>query len=140
MPRAKTSSTSGPSVAGARSGAGKVKGKLSIGSRLSSSPSSLAAAEAVTTGAIIAYDLMDKPDKKLPRPGPIVATVGFFSIMGLAAAASDTFAPAIVAAGWVLALSVLVTGKRGAGMVKLLADFAKLAARTGQGNTGVGNA
>ncbi len=113
---------------------------LSFGSRLSKSPSSLAAAEAVTTGAIVAYDLMGVQDKKLPRPGPIVAAMGFYSMLGLAAAASDTFAPVIVASGWVLALAVLVTGKRGKGLVNLLSGFARLAAKTGQGNTGVGNA
>lgn len=114
----------------------KAPSKLSFGSRLSKSPSSLAAAEAVTTGAIIAYDLMGAQDKKLPRPGPIVATMGFFSILGLAAAASDTFAPVIVASGWVLALTVLVTGKRGAGVVKLMGDLAKMVAKVGQGGTG----
>lgn len=110
--------------------------KLGIGSRISSSPGSLAAAETVCTGSIVAYDLMGQQDKKLPRPGPIVASIGFYSLLGLAAGASDTFAPVIVASGWVLALAVLVTGKRGQGLVKLLGDFAKLAAKTGQGGTG----
>ena len=110
--------------------------KLSIGSRLSKSPSSLAAAEVVTTGAIVAYDLMGATDKKLPRPGPIVATIGFFSIMGLAVAASETFAPVVVASGWVLALAVLVTGRRGTGIVKLLNGFASQVSKPGQGGTG----
>lgn len=114
----------------------KAPAKLSIGSRLSKSPSSLAAAETVTTGAIIAYDLMGVPGKKLPRPGPIVATIGFFSLMGLAAAASETFAPVVVASGWVLALAVLVTGRRGAGVVRLLNGFASQVAKLGQGGTG----
>jgi hypothetical protein len=89
----------------------------------------------VTAAAVIAYDMMGVQDKKLPRPGPIVATIGFFSMLGLAAAASDTFAPVFVASGWVLALAVLVTGKRGAGIVKLLNDFAGLVAKTGSGQS-----
>ena len=125
----------GDVAAGARRDASSVKGKLSFGSRLSSSPSSLAAAEAVTTAAIVTYDMMGT-QRKLPRPGPIVATVGFFSMLGLAAGASETFAPVIVASGWVLAISVLVTGKRGKGIVGLLSRFAQLAAKTGQGGSG----
>ena len=109
--------------------------KLRFGSRLAASPSSLAAAETVCTGSLVAYDLMGVQDKKLPRPGPIVAATGFYALLGLAAAASDMFAPAVVAAGWVLALAVLVTGKRGQGMVRLLGDLAKLAAKTGQAST-----
>lgn len=137
MPRAKTKRrVTAPSVANVQRNAGLVKSRLSIGSRLSRSPSSLAAAETVTTGAIIAYDVMGNPDKKLPRPGPIVATMGFFSLMGLAAAASDTFAPVIVASGWVLALAVLVTGRRGKGIVNLLNGFATQVAKLGNGGTG----
>ncbi len=113
-----------------------LKRGTTLGSRLSSSPSSLAAAEALTTGAIVAYDLIGATDKKLPRPGPIVATIGFFSLLGLAAAASETFAPVVVASGWVLALAVLVTGRRGQGIVKLLNGFAQQVAKLGQGGTG----
>lgn len=104
------------------------------------SPQSLAAAQTVTLGSIVAYDLMGlgNLDKKLPRPGPIVATVAFYSILAFGAAASATLRPAIVASGWVLALAVLVTGKRGQGLVGLLAGVARLAAKTGPGNQGGG--
>ena len=138
MPRAATKNRlqRGDVATGARRDASSVKGKLSFGSRLSSSPSSLAAAEAVTTGALVAYDMMGGQQKKLPRPGPIVASMGFFAMMGLAASASETFAPVIVASGWVLALAVLVTGKRGQGIVKLLSNLAQLAAKTGSGGSG----
>lgn len=113
-------------------------GKLSVGSRLSRSPSSLAAAETVCTGALVAYDLLGAEEKKLPRPGPIVASIGFYAMLGLAATASATFVPAVVAAGWVLALSVLVTGKRGKGVVRLLADLAGYAGKLGSGSTSEG--
>lgn len=96
-------------------------------------PQSLAAAETVTLGTIVAYDLLGAKEKKLPRPGPIVATVAAYGMMALLAAASETLRPAIVASGWVLALAVLLTGKRGQGLVGLLASIARLAAKTGQG-------
>lgn len=108
---------------------------ISFGSRLTSSPSSLAAAETVTTGAIVAYDLMGATDKKLPRPGPILASVGFYALLGLAAAASDTLRPAIVATGWVLALTVLVTGKRGKGIISLIDGFTRQVQKIGNGGT-----
>ena len=96
---------------------------------------SLAAAEAVCTGAIVAYDLTGAQQKKLPRPGPIVASVAFYSLLAFAAAASSTFRPAVVASGWVLALAVLVTGRRGQGLLGLVAGLARLAAKIGGGGS-----
>lgn len=106
------------------------------GSRWSHGPQSLVAAETVTTGALVAYDLMGAQEKKLPKPGPIVAAVGFYAMLGLAASVSATFAPVVVASGWVLALSVLVTGKRGKGVVKLLTDLAGYVGKIGGGGSG----
>lgn len=116
------------SSAGTKAGR-KVAGILTV------SPQSLAAAELVCTGSIVAYDLfgqtsatqtdVSKPSAKLPRPGPIVASLGFYSILAFAAAASTAIAPILVASGWVLALAVLVTGNRGKGVVNLLAGLAR---------------
>ncbi len=111
---------------------------MSVRDKLTVGPSSLAAAEAVTAAAIITYDMMGVQDKKLPRPGPIVATIGFFSMLGLAAAASDMLAPIAVAVGWVLALSVLLTGKRGKGIVKLFEGFAHQVAKIGSNPSSAG--
>lgn len=118
--------------AAATLGTGGVRAGRAGGRFLSATPSSLAAAEAVTTGSLVAFDLLGKSDSKLPRPGPIVAAMGFYSMLAFAAEVSETFRPAVVASGWVLALAVLVTGKRGTGLVRLLGDLAKLAAKTGQ--------
>lgn len=85
---------------------------------------SFAAAEAVTLGAIVTYDVLGGDGKtKLPRPAPIVATMGFFAALAAAGSASRTFEPVIVAVGWVLALSVLVTGQRGAGILSVFEKF-----------------
>jgi len=103
--------------------------------KLNTGPTSLLAAEAVTTGALVTYDLLGAQDKKLPRPGPIVASVGFYAILGLAGSASTAFEPVAVAVGWVLALSVLVTGKRGKGIVNLLNTWAGYVGKLGSGNS-----
>lgn len=86
-------------------------------------PGSYAASEAVTLSAIVTYDLIGSTDAKLPRPGPIVATMVFYSGLAAVGSISRTFEPVIVAAGWVLALSVLVLGQRGKGLLGL---FSKL--------------
>lgn len=93
------------------------------------SRSSYAAAEAVTLGAIVTYDVMGATDTKMPRPAPIVATMGFFALLAAVGSISRTFEPVVVAIGWVLALSVLVTGGRGRGLLGL---FQRLAGYVGQ--------
>ena len=85
---------------------------------------SYAAAEAVTLAAIVTYDVIGATETKMPRPGPIVATMGFYALLAALGSISRTFEPVVVGVGWVLALSVLVTGQRGKG---LLALFDKLA-------------
>lgn len=93
------------------------------------SRSSYAAAEAVTLGAIVTYDVMGATETKLPRPGPIVATMSFYALLAAVGSISRSFEPVVVGVGWVLALSVLVTGKRGRGLLGL---FSKLAGYVGQ--------
>lgn len=122
---AKTRSVSRDLSSGSRAGA-SVGGFFGRGGA-----QSLAAAEAVCTGAIVAYDLTGVQKKKLPRPGPIVASVAFYSLLAFAAAASSTLRPAVVASGWVLALAVLVTGRRGQGLLGLVAGLARMAAKIG---------
>jgi hypothetical protein len=106
----------------------------STGSKLRSwapSRSSYAAAEAVTLGAIVTYDVMGSVDSKMPRPGPIVATMGFYAALAAVGSISRTFEPAVVATGWVLALSVLVTGKRGAGLLHVFQKLASIVGNVG---------
>lgn len=97
------------------------------------SKSSYAAAEGVTLAAIVTYDVMDATagQTKLPRPGPIVATMGFYAFLAAIGSISRTFEPVVVAVGWVLALAVLVTGRRGAGILHLLQTLAGYAGKLG---------
>ena len=116
-------------------------GSTSSGSRLRSAGSrvrswlpstkSYAAAEAVTLAAIVTYDVIGSTDTKLPRPGPIVATMGFYSGLAAVGSISRAFEPAVVAAGWVLALSVLVTGQRGKGLLLLFQKLASIVQSVG---------
>ena len=122
-------------------------GSASSGSRLRSAGSrfrgwlpstrSYAAAEAVTLGAIVTYDVIGSTDTKLPRPGPIVATMGFYAGLAAVGSISRAFEPAVVAAGWVLALSVLVTGRRGKGLLLLFQKLASIVQNVG-GSPAVG--
>lgn len=95
------------------------------------SRSSYAASEAVCLGAIVTYDVMGAQETKLPRPAPIVATMIFYALLAAAGSISRTFEPVIVATGWVLALSVLVTGKRGSGLLGLLRTLAGYVGKLG---------
>lgn len=101
------------------------------------SRSSYAAAEAVTLGAIVTYDVMGAPDVKMPRPAPIVATMVFYAMLAAVGSISRTFEPVVVAVGWVLALSVLVTGRRGAGILNVLQTLAGYVGQLG-GDSGKG--
>lgn len=92
---------------------------------------SYAAAETVTLGAIVTYDVLGATERKMPRPAPIVATLGFYSLLALVGSASRSFEPVVVAVGWVLALAVLVTGQRGAGLVHVVQGLAHMVARLG---------
>jgi len=78
----------------------------------------------VTLAAIVTYDVIGAEGGKMPRPGPIVATFGFFGFLAAIGSVSRTFEPVVVAVGWVTALAVLVTGRRGAGIVGLLRKLA----------------
>ncbi len=99
------------------------------------SSSSFAVSEAVTLGAIVTYDVMSATATKLPRPGPIVATLGFYAMLAAVGSISRTFEPVAVAVGWVISLAVLVTGKRGAGIVGLLRSFAGWTQNLGAGQS-----
>lgn len=99
---------------------------------------SYAAAEGITLAAIVTYDVMGATETKLPRPGPIVATMGFFALLAAVGSISRTFEPIVVAIGWVLALSVLVTGKRGRGILGLIETLAGYVQNLGS-SAAVGN-
>jgi hypothetical protein len=121
---AKRRSPSGGSGSGSPgSGSRLRRGGSRVRSWLPSS-SSYAAAEGVTLAAIVTYDVIGSTETKMPRPGPIVATMGFYAALAAAGSVSRSFEPVAVAVGWVLALSVLVTGNRGKGLLGL---FSKLA-------------
>lgn len=71
---------------------------------------------------------------KLPRPAPIVATMVFYAMLAAVGSISRTFEPVAVAVGWVLALSVLVTGRRGAGIVGVLQKLTGYVGKLGGDN------
>jgi hypothetical protein len=105
------------------------------GSKLRSwapSSSSYAAAEGVTIAALVTYDVIGAPEVKLPRPGPIVAAMGFYAALAAVGSVSRSFEPVVAGVGWVLALSVLVTGQRGKGLLGLFQRFAQLVQGIGQ--------
>lgn len=85
----------------------------------------------MTLAAIVTYDVMSATDTKMPRPGPIVATMGFYAALAAVGSISRAFEPAVVAVGWVLALSVLVTGQRGRGILRVFQKFAGIAQNVG---------
>lgn len=93
--------------------------------------SSYAAAEAVTLAAIVTYDVIGATNTKMPRPGPIVATMIFFSGLAAVGSISKSFEPVVVGVGWVLALAVLVTGQRGKGLLGLFQKLAGIVQNVG---------
>lgn len=92
--------------------------------RFAPSSRSYAAAEAVTLAAIVTYDIQGAEHAKLPRPAPIVGTLGFYGILAAVGSVSSTWQPVTVLLGWLLALTVLVTGKRGRGITHLIGQLA----------------
>lgn len=100
------------------------------------SKSSYAAAEGVCLTAIVTYDVLDETRQtRLPRPAPIVATMGFYALLAAFGSISRSFEPVVVVTGWVLALSVLVTGRRGAGILGLVQRLAGYVGKLGGDTT-----
>lgn len=127
MPKTQTQTRTQPASGSTRASAGDVS-KLGrkISKKIRPGHRSFAGAEMVCIASIVAYDLFGSAQKKLPSPGPIIAALGFYALLAAAGSVSRTFAPVLTAVAWVLALAVLVTGKRGAGILKLLRDFTGL--------------
>ena len=89
--------------------------------KLPGNPSAiLVASEAVTITALITYDLQAKPGQKLPRPGPPLAAIGFYALLAVAGSFGAVMAQLAASVGALLSLTVLVTGKRGAGILGLV--------------------
>jgi hypothetical protein len=72
---------------------------------------------------------------KLPRPAPIFATMVFYAMLAAVGSISRTWEPVATAVAWVLALAVLVTGKRGAGILAVLDKITGYVANVGRDNT-----
>jgi hypothetical protein len=58
--------------------------------------------------------------------------MGFYAALAAVGSISRSFEPVVVGIGWVLALSVLVTGQRGKGLLGLFQKFAGLVQNVGQ--------
>lgn len=127
-----SSSSRSSSPGGGRGGARRKLSKRLR--RFAPSSRSYAAAEAVTLAAIITYDIQGADKMKLPRPAPIVGTLGFYGMLAAVGSVSSTWQPVTVALGWLLTLTVLVTGKRGKGITRLLGQFASFVGAPGGGS------
>lgn len=92
--------------------------------------STLLAGEVVAVGAIVTYDMLQNQGTKLPRPGPVVAALGFYALLALVGSLSQTAGRVAGTVGAVLALTILVTGKRGQGILGLLQRLTKSAGLT----------
>jgi hypothetical protein len=116
------------SPGGGRGGAGSFGRTVR---RFAPSSRSYAAAEAVTLTAIVAYDVAGRSEPKLPRPAPIVGVLGFYGLLAAVGSVASSWQPLTVMVGWLVTLTVLVTGKRGAGITRLVGDFTKYVTKLG---------
>ncbi len=109
-----------------------------IAGKIGANPqNALLAEETITLAAIAGYDLFGQTDtKKLPSPGPILAGLGFFSILSLIGSFGAQAGRAVSLIGAVITVTVLVTGARGKSIVHLiqrLATFGKVPAAQAAG-------
>lgn len=70
--------------------------------------------------ALVTYDMLQNTGQKLPRPGPPVSALVFYSLLALIGSLSQSAARVAGMVGAVLALTVLVTGRRGKGILDLI--------------------
>ena len=119
--------SSEPKPSGSSSGRSKLGG---IRSRLPGHPpAALVASETVTLIAITAYGFLGPSGDgtgKLPDPRPIVAVLGFWSLLGLVGSIGNSLATGVAWVGWILTSTVLVTGARGKGLTLYVAKLAQL--------------
>ena len=93
---------------------------------LSGNPSStLIAGEVVCVAALVSYDMLQNQGQKLPRPAPVVSALAFYALLALVGSISTAAGRVAGMVGAVLALTVLVTGKRGQGILGLLNRLTK---------------
>ncbi len=92
----------------------------------------LLASETVCVVSLVAYDMLGTPGQKMPRPGPPVTALAFYALLAMVGSLSDGAGSVVAAVGGLLALTVLVTGKRGQGLLGLLN---KLTSSVGLGPT-----
>lgn len=88
--------------------------------RIQNPPAMLVASEVVAVGSIVAYDMIASGERKLPDPRAPLSAVVFYAILAVVGSISPGVARVAGAVGAVLALAILVTGKRGAGLIGLL--------------------
>jgi hypothetical protein len=93
----------------------------------------LLAGEVVCVAALVTYDMLQSQGQKLPRPGPPLSALVFYALLALVGSVGPAAARVAGMVGAVLALTVLVTGKRGAGILGLLTKI------TGMVSSTVGN-
>ena len=105
--------------------------KRSLRSKLPGNPpTALVASEVITLIAVTAYDFLGPTGDgtgRLPDPRPVVATLVFWSLLGLIGSVSRTLATPVAWVGWILTSTVLVTGPRGKGIVLFLQKVASFA-------------
>lgn len=101
--------------------------RLSRGDFIGNPPATLLASETIAVAAIVAYDLMQNPGTKLPSPKAPIAALGFYSLLAIIGSLGENMARITSAVGGVLALTLVVTGKRGKGILGLLNKLTGLA-------------
>lgn len=98
-------------------------------------PGVLVASEAVALTSTVAYGFLGSQapqGTRLPPPRELVAILGLYAILGLIGSFGALLERAAAVVGGVTALTLLVVGARGQGMVLLLRKFASLLANPGQ--------
>lgn len=122
------------SSTGATSGSFGSRSRASLGTWLPSR-GSYAAAEGVTLAALVTYDVMGAEKTKLPRPAPIVATMVFYALLAAVGSVSRSFEPVVTGVAWLITLTVLVTGRRGAGILGVLSKITGYVSNLGGDST-----
>lgn len=91
-------------------------------------PAALVASGSVTLIALVAYDFLGPSGDgsgKLPDPRPIVATLAFWSLLGLVGSLNRTLSTGVAWVSWILTSTVLVQGARGKGLILYIQKLAK---------------
>lgn len=111
--------------------------KVNLG-RIRNPETALLAEEVVSLAALVAYDLngASGSGRQMPKPGPLVGTLGLFAVLSLIGSFSPGAARVVAAFGGLITLTAMIGGARGKGLTEV---FQKLSGWL-QGLAGSGSA